>query len=217
MDNTRCQYVFKIIIIGNTCVGKSSLLLKYTRDIYTSYYEPTIGVDFGTKIVQVPNNDNQHIPIKLQLWDTAGQERFRTITQSYYKGTCGVIVVFDLTNKESFKSIENWFKEIDDFCEPDISIILIGNKCDLKELRVVTDEEIENIIKHYNVKYFETSALELDSTSIAFNILAQDIYTKMKKSGKIPKGIQIICNDNSRIVLSNKPYKKSSKKMKCCN
>ncbi len=217
MDNTRCQYVFKIIIIGNTCVGKSSLLLKYTRDIYTSYYEPTIGVDFGTKIVQVPNNDNQHIPIKLQLWDTAGQERFRTITQSYYKGTCGVIVVFDLTNKESFKSIENWFKEIDDFCEPDVSIILIGNKCDLKELRVVTDEEIENIIKHYNVKYFETSALELDSTSIAFNILAQDIYTKMKKSGKIPKGIQIICKDNSRIVLSNKPYKKSSKKMKCCN
>ena len=104
------------------------------------------------------------------------------------------------------------------FCEQDISIILIGNKCDLKNSRIVTDEEIENIIKQYNVKYFETSALELDSTSIAFNILAQDIYTKMIKSGKIAKGIQIISNDDSRIVLSNKPYKKKSlKKMKCCN
>ena len=106
MTDTGFQYVFKIIIVGNTGVGKSSLLLKYTRDIFTTNYEPTIGVDFGSLVVHIPNNNNEHTPVKLQIWDTAGQESFASITRSYYRGAAGALLVYDVTKRNSFNQLK---------------------------------------------------------------------------------------------------------------
>jgi len=213
MSDTRFQYVFKIIIVGNTGVGKSSLLLKYTRDIFSTNYEPTIGVDFGSLVVHIPDSNNEHTPVKLQIWDTAGQERFRTITKSYYKNTCGVIIVFDLTNKESFNAIPEWIDSVKQDADPNAQIILIGNKADLDSDYQITEDEIDNISMRYNIKYFETSARELDNTSIAFNILGQDIFNKVKESQNIPVGVKKMY-DPGNITLNNFPYKK--KKKRCC-
>ena len=213
MSDTGFKYVFKIIIVGNTGVGKSSLLLKYTRDIFSTNYEPTIGVDFGSMIVHIPDSNNEHTPVKLQIWDTAGQERFRTITKSYYKNTCGVVIVFDLTNKESFNAIPEWIDSIKQDADPSVEIILIGNKSDLESDYQITEDDIDNICREYDLKYFETSARELDSTSIAFNILGQDIFNKVKESQVVPVGVKKT-SDPDNISLNNFPYKK--RKRKCC-
>jgi small GTP-binding protein len=213
MADTRFQYIFKIIIVGNTGVGKSSLLLKYTRDIFSENYEPTIGVDFGSMVVNIPDSNNEHTPVKLQIWDTAGQERFRTITKSYYKNTCGVIIVFDLTNKDSFNAIPEWIDSVKQDADPNAEIILIGNKADLDSDYQVTEDEIDEIRMRYDLKYFETSAHELDTTSCAFNILGQDIFNKVKESQDIPVGVKKMY-DPDNISLDNFPYKK--KKKRCC-
>ena len=169
MNTSDNKYIFKIIIIGNTGSGKSSLLLRYTRDIFNNYYEPTIGVDFGTKQIDIPYN-NQHIPIKLQIWDTAGQERFSTITKSYYRNTCGVVIVFDLTNKESFNSIPKWINNIEDNCDSTVQKILIGNKSDLKGDIVVEKSEIDEIILRAKSLRAKVITTEKD-------------YVKIKKQG----------------------------------
>ena len=210
MNTIDNKYIFKIIIIGNTGSGKSSLLLRYTRDIFNNYYEATIGVDFGTKQIDIPYN-NQHIPIKLQIWDTAGQERFSTITKSYYRNTCGVVIVFDLTNKESFNSIPKWITNIEDNCDSTVQKILIGNKSDLKGNIVVEKSEIDEMCKKYGIRYFETSAMHLDSTSIAFNILSQNILESIDNKC-IPSGVKLINYNEIRPTISLT----KKRRKKCC-
>ena len=213
MNTKDNKYVFKIIIIGDTGSGKSSLLLRYTRDIFNSYYEPTIGVDFGTKQVNIPNN-GEHIPVKLQIWDTAGQERFNTITKSYYRNTCGVIIVFDLTNLESFYSIPKWITNVENNCNSTIQVILIGNKADLRDNIVVKQHQIDNICKKYGIKYFEASAMQLDSTSIAFNILSQNIFKSINDM-HIPNGVKIIHHNKIQNTV-DLSLKRKIKNKKCC-
>lgn len=212
MNTSDNKYVFKIIIIGNTGSGKSSLLLRYTRDIFNSYYEPTIGVDFGTKQIDIPYN-GEHIPIKLQIWDTAGQERFDTITKSYYRNTCGVVIVFDLTSSESFYSIPKWITNIKNNCNSTVEVILIGNKCDLRDDIVVEQHEIDKMCEKYGIRYFETSATQLDSTSIAFNILTQNIFENID-SRSIPPGVKLIHNDSE--IQKTIDLSKKNRKKKCC-
>lgn len=217
MANTQCKYLFKIIIVGNSGSGKSSLLLQYTRDKWTPYYEPTIGVDFGTKLVHVPDTNNKHIPIKLQLWDTAGQERFRTITTSYYKGACGVVIVFDLTNIDSFNAIPMWLDSVYDGCKPESVIILVGNKSDLPEERVVTESQINTLVEEYGLKYFETSAKDQVSTAIAFNIMAQDIFIKIKHLSILPTGVKLMYHSfDKKTIDINQPNNSRNRRIKCC-
>ena len=124
--------IFKILIIGDSSVGKSNLLLRYTDDIFHEHFLPTIGVDFKIKNLIISNQT-----IKLNIWDTAGQERFKTITATYYKGSQGVIVVFDITDRNTFLNVNNWLEEIKKNAGNNISIILVGNKCDKEGERVV--------------------------------------------------------------------------------
>jgi Ras-related protein Rab-1A len=116
-----------VLLIGNSGVGKSSLLVRFAEDIFTDNFMPTIGVDFKIKTVDVDSKQ-----IKLQIWDTAGQERFKTITSSYYKGAHGIIVVYDITDRESFSNIQTWMAEVEKHASDNISRILVGNKCDLE-------------------------------------------------------------------------------------
>jgi small GTP-binding protein len=147
-----CDYLFKIIAIGDSGVGKSSLITQYVDNIFTDSYISTIGVDFKIKTIE-------HLgkTIKLQIWDTAGQERFRTITTSYYRGANGIIIVFDKTNKQTFLNIDKWLDEVKYHSKENVKIILIGNKSDLPDIEV-TEKEIIDFCKNNNMCYIETSA-----------------------------------------------------------
>jgi Ras-related protein Rab-1A len=150
------EQLFKIVITGNSAVGKSSLLFRFCDDTFRDMYLSTIGVDFRFRSLEV-----EGVGVKLQIWDTAGQERFRTITSSYYKGAQGIAIVFDLTNLKSFEDIgKYWLREVKNFGDPDIIMMLIGSKLDLadEENRKVPREEAEQFAKENGLVYFEVSA-----------------------------------------------------------
>lgn len=153
------DYLFKIIIIGNSAVGKSSLLLKFTDRTFLANQISTIGVDFKIQTMQIDDKI-----IKLQIWDTAGNERFKTITTSYYRNSNGICIVFDITNKESFNSLPDWFSEIDRFASDNVCKILIGNKSDLEKQRQVSKEDAKELANKYKIDYIEASAK--DSTNV---------------------------------------------------
>ena len=121
------DYLFKVLLIGNSGVGKSSLLVRFADDVFTDNFMPTIGVDFKIKTLMVDDKS-----AKLQIWDTAGQERFKTITSSYFKGAHGVLVTYDITDRESFNAIQKWMGEVEKHASDSIACILVGNKCDLE-------------------------------------------------------------------------------------
>lgn len=154
--------LYKILIIGDSGVGKTSILNRFSTDTFNESFISTIGVDFKIKKINVNGTD-----VKLQVWDTAGQERFRTITSSYYRGAHGIIIVFDVSDRESFLNVDHWIKEIDSFCvNRNIQKILIGNKIDLE--RKVTHEEANYMALKYGITYLEVSS-KFPNTSLDSN------------------------------------------------
>jgi len=166
-------YLFKLIIIGDANVGKSCLLLRFIDKRFRENHELTIGVEFGSKIININN-----IPIKLQIWDTAGQEYFRSITRSYYRGSIGALLVFDINNKNTFEKLKSWINEIHLNANSNITILLIGNKNDLLNREVTYDEALYFSIQH-NLLYIETSAKTYDNIDNAFNLITNEIYNKI--------------------------------------
>ena len=164
--------VFKIIVVGDAGVGKTSLALRYTQNTFTEEYIVTIGVNFLSKLVKI-NNDR----VKLQIWDTGGQERFAYIRPSYYKGATGAIITYDITNRESFIHLPRWLKELDKYCEGLITV-LVGNKADLEDRRQVEYSEGEDFAKSYSLPFFETSAKENKNVVDVFEYLARAIYNE---------------------------------------
>ena len=126
------DYLFKVLLIGNSGVGKSSLLLRFADDVFHENFMPTIGVDFKIRTIEVDGKT-----IKLQIWDTAGQDRFKTITSSYYRGAHGIIVTYDITDRDSFAKVSEWMSEVDKHSDKNISRILVGNKKDLEDQREI--------------------------------------------------------------------------------
>eukprot|EP01120_Amphizonella_sp_Union-15-10_P005984 TRINITY_DN1850_c0_g2_i1.p1 TRINITY_DN1850_c0_g2~~TRINITY_DN1850_c0_g2_i1.p1 ORF type:complete len:188 (+),score=41.44 TRINITY_DN1850_c0_g2_i1:38-601(+) len=163
---TEYDKLLKVLIIGDSSVGKSSLLVQYTEGNFTDTFISTIGVDFK---IQTLNMNGQRV--RLQIWDTAGQEKFRTITSSYYRGTHGVIVVFDLSNQETFDHVQNWMAEIDKSCGTKVKKLLVGNKSDLE--KTVSEEQIKELIENENIPYIETSAKNCSNVKEAFKKLAE--------------------------------------------
>lgn len=163
------DHLFKLVLIGDSGVGKSCLLLRFADDSFTDTYISTIGVDFRFRTVTIDN-----ITVKLQIWDTAGQERFRTITSAYYRGAHGIIVVYDITNKESFGNIEEWLSEVNRHATEDTQKVLVGNKCDLVEKREVLISEAQDLAKKKEMAFLETSA------KIATNV-EEAFFTMTKK------------------------------------
>eukprot|EP00350_Pseudokeronopsis_sp_OXSARD2_P004800 CAMPEP_0170555318 /NCGR_PEP_ID=MMETSP0211-20121228/13223_1 /TAXON_ID=311385 /ORGANISM="Pseudokeronopsis sp., Strain OXSARD2" /LENGTH=208 /DNA_ID=CAMNT_0010865091 /DNA_START=57 /DNA_END=683 /DNA_ORIENTATION=+ len=207
--NAEYDYLFKVLLIGNSGVGKSSLLLRFADDVFTDNFMPTIGVDFKIRTIEVDRKT-----IKLQIWDTAGQERFKTITSSYYKGAHGIIVTYDITDRESFSAIENWMGEVEKHASDNISRILVGNKSDLDEQRQVTTDEGKECAEHYNVRFLETSAKDCKNVEEAFTIMTREIKSRVAITQ--PKR-PVQENSTTRISKSTAQTKKiSEKKNSCC-
>ena len=164
------DFLFKLLLIGKSAVGKSSLLLRFSDNIFNEVSLPTIGVDFKIRTIDLSGKT-----VKLQIWDTAGQERFRTITSSYYKGTHGIILTYDITDKQSFKDIENWLTEVEKFANENVIKLLVGNKSDLESSRQVKFEEGKEFADSLGIQFIETSAKNSSNVEKAFFTLANEI------------------------------------------
>ena len=208
--------IFKIVIIGNPNTGKSSLLNTVTNRVFDNSYTMTIGVDFATKTVNI-KKDDRLVSIKLQIWDTAGQESFRSITRSYYREAAGIIIVYDITNEESYESLNQWIEDSKYFSREGIPIIVCGNKCDLDTIRAINFKDAYDYCKTNELLYFETSAKNTKNVNNLFEKIAELIYEKNKESilsNKKLIGIKKIDSSHKRIKLLNQ---KGSSKQKCCN
>jgi len=198
------DYMIKVLVIGDSGVGKSSFVVRYTDDIYINSYISTIGVDFKVNKFEINNKI-----IKMQLWDTAGQERFRTITYSYYRGSHAVILVFDITNRDSFLNLNSWLNEINKYCNCDnIYITLIGNKTDLNDDRAVSFDEANKFANDNNMKYYEISTLNSEYSNI--NNIFYNIGLHLINNNCINS---IQNNTNINIKNSNKNKNKNN----CCD
>ena len=167
------DYLFKILLIGNSAVGKSSLLLRFAENTFPESFLPTIGVDFKIKTFLLEGQT-----VKLQIWDTAGQERFKTITSSYYKGAHGIIIVFDITDEQSFKDIPTWLEEVESHADHDVVQVIIGNKTDLEEKRQVPKEKAQEYADSLGFTYLESSAKQCVGVQEAFLTMTKEIKEK---------------------------------------
>lgn len=168
--NPEYDYLFKLLLIGDSGVGKSCLLLRFADDTYTESYISTIGVDFKIRTIQMDGK-----VIKLQIWDTAGQERFRTITSSYYRGAHGIIVVYDVTDQVSFNNVKQWMQEIQRYACDSVCRLLVGNKSDLVEKKMVDTNTAKEYSESMGVPFLETSAKNSVNVEQAFMTMAGEI------------------------------------------
>ncbi|CBY21653.1 unnamed protein product [Oikopleura dioica] len=171
------DYMFKLLIIGNSAVGKTSFLFRYADDSYTSAFVSTVGIDFKVKTVQRNNKR-----VKLQIWDTAGQERYRTITTAYYRGAMGFILMYDITNEDSFNAVQDWATQIKTYSWDSAKVMLVANKADMENERVVSTERGEELARQLGFDFFETSAKENLNVAQSFDRLVDVICDKMAES-----------------------------------
>jgi Ras-related protein Rab-1A len=176
MTTSEYDFVFKILLIGNSAVGKSSLLMRFADDIFHETFLPTIGVDFKIRTIE-----HEGSKIKLQMWDTAGQEKFKTITAAYYKGAQGIVLVFDLCDKKSFADIKTWLSEVNRLSTDESVKILVGNKSDLINDRQVSKEEAERFAENEGMIYYEASAKNNSKVDTIFRHLSDAMKEKFSK------------------------------------
>ena len=181
------DYLFKLLLIGDSGVGKSSLLLRFSDDTYETTFCSTIGVDFKIKTVELDGK-----VVKLQIWDTAGQERFRTITSSYYRGAHGIIIVYDVTDTESFDNVKNWLKEIDKNAAESVQKLLVGNKSDLASKKAVDYGAAKELADEMAMPFLEASAKNSSNVEAAFMAMTSAIksahdQTKLSEPSRKPQ------------------------------
>ena len=194
MSKDKKEVLYKILLLGDSSVGKTCFLMRYTDNTFQEIHMSTIGLDYKLKNVQLDDGKM----VKIQIWDTAGQDRFRSITKNYYKGAHGIILIYDITNKKSFENVRTWINQIKEEVSEKVSIILVGNKIDDEEHRVVATDDGEKIAKELGLMFFECSAksgVNIDST---FNELVKktvENYSKVSKGEtlKNKKGGKKIC------------------------
>ena len=203
-NNEEEEIKIKIMLLGESQIGKTSLIQRYVKNNFNLSYITTVGIDFQLKQIKMNNKS-----IKLQIWDTAGQERFKNITKSYFHSSDGFIVGYDITSRLSFTNVSTWLKEINDNAPEEIQKILIGNKCDLNE-REVTTEEGQKLAEENGMKFFETSAKNDINVKETFESITKDILdAQYKEEGE---------SRNSLVIDRNIEKKKDEEKKKkgCC-
>ena len=204
-ENINYELLYKIIIIGDAAVGKSNILTRYSKNEFSENTKSTVGVELGVKFIKVKG-----INAKIQIWDTAGQARYRSITSSYYKGSHGCFIVYDITNESSFDNVEKWYEYVQKEAGKNISIILVGNKCDLENERKITKEKGQEKAKNLQCAFFETSALSGVNISEIFEELTNNIY-ESTGGVKNEDEFDIEFENDNKVVNLNKSEKKS-----CC-
>merc|ERR1712038_1779616 len=165
------DYLFKVVLIGDSGVGKSNLLSRFTRNEFNLESKSTIGVEFATRSINVDGRT-----IKAQIWDTAGQERYRAITAAYYRGAVGALLVYDIAKHLTYENVERWLKELRDHADSNIVIMLVGNKSDLRHLRAVPTDEAKSFAETNNLSFIETSALDSTNVETAFHNILTEIH-----------------------------------------
>eukprot|EP00291_Cryptomonas_curvata_P010234 CAMPEP_0172202226 /NCGR_PEP_ID=MMETSP1050-20130122/30514_1 /TAXON_ID=233186 /ORGANISM="Cryptomonas curvata, Strain CCAP979/52" /LENGTH=217 /DNA_ID=CAMNT_0012880113 /DNA_START=83 /DNA_END=736 /DNA_ORIENTATION=+ len=165
------DYLFKVVLIGDSGVGKSNLLSRFTRNEFNLESKSTIGVEFATRSIQVDGKT-----LKAQIWDTAGQERYRAITSAYYRGAVGALLVYDIAKHVTFENVDRWLKELRDHADHNIVIMLVGNKSDLRHLRAVATDDAKSYAEQRNLSFIETSALDSTNVEQAFQTILTEIY-----------------------------------------
>lgn len=224
MDNKETEFdmIFKVLIIGDSGVGKSNLLLRFIKNEYSEHLKSTVGAEFSSKLMTV-----DQVVVKVQIWDTAGQERYRSMTDIYYKGAKGVLIIFDLTNIESFNNINRWVDEFKMKSDSNSIMIMVGNKNDLIEKRVVSRETAEIKAKQLSMAYFETSAKDNVNVELAFTVLVEKIVNKYQviltdgDPDNLEDGLKLDQDENDENEDSNSVDSKGKKKKKssiknCC-
>ncbi|KAI9639025.1 ras family-domain-containing protein [Dioszegia hungarica] len=170
-ESSNYDYLFKVVLIGDSGVGKSNLLSRFTRGEFNLESKSTIGVEFATRSIDVDGKT-----VKAQIWDTAGQERYRAITSAYYRGAVGALLVYDIAKHGTYDNVVRWLKELRDHADSNIVIMLVGNKSDLKHLRAVPTEEARAFSTENGLSFIETSALDASNVEGAFQTILTDIY-----------------------------------------
>ncbi|XP_072548506.1 ras-related protein Rab-25b [Salminus brasiliensis] len=176
------NFVFKVVLIGESGVGKSNLLSRFTKNEFNHDSRTTIGVEFSTRTVQLNS-----LTIKAQIWDTAGLERYRAITSAYYRGAVGALLVYDISKHLTYESAERWLKELYDHADPHIVVMLVGNKSDLASIRSVPTEDAKDFAEKNGLLFMETSALESTNVETAFNSVLTEIHKKVS-SKEVTRG-----------------------------
>ena len=212
MDDEEYSIIFKMILVGDSGVGKTNILSRYVNNEFSETTKSTVGVELGYKIEEINNTK-----VKVQIWDTAGQERYKSITNTYYKGAKGALIVYDISRKESFLNVDKWIGDLKEFGEENVCILLIGNKCDLENMRQVSTDDVSKKAQQYNIGFCETSALSAKNIDFAFQKLIKLVAEKMphidEKYGNQSSVISTGLSLDTKIISEEKRPKKNKK---CC-
>ena len=198
------KFIFKVLLLGNTNVGKSALVLRFVDDICNDNFVPTIGVDFSLKKLEIDQKK-----IKMQIWDNQGQERFKTVLPSYYRGVHGILLVYDVTEKDSFNNLNYWLMEIEKNANKNVIKVLIGNKTDLEDKRVISYNQGKEFADMHGLKFVETSVKKNKNVREAFEILGREIM-----AANLDKTIDKQ-KQNKKITVSKAQDLNAQKKQKC--
>lgn len=217
------DFIFKLVVLGDSYVGKTNIVTRYFRDSFSLESKATVGVEFFAKLL-----DYKDKKIKAQIWDTAGQERYRSITNSYYQGSKGVLIIFDLSKLDSFNNVNRWVNEYKMNSDSSSIMVLVGNKCDLIDQRVVTKEIAETKANQLSLAYFETSAKDNINVDLAFTSLLEQIthkyqviLTDERNESILTEGVKINfdsqnCSIDSSENEKNKRKNSINKLDQCC-
>ena len=208
MEDENYEMMFKVVLVGDSFVGKTNIMSKYLKNEFHEDSKATVGVEFGSKQFIIEGHT-----IKAQIWDTAGQERYKAITSAYYKGAKGAFIVYDITRKASFESVERWVNDLNAAADKKLTILLIGNKCDLEDQRQVTKEQGEEKAGKLEMAFMETSALSGENLDKAFIMMVKEVYKKCHDE-ILAEGDLDIIEGGEDINLAKK--KENNEAKNCC-
>uniref|UniRef100_A0A7N8Y8M4 RAB11a, member RAS oncogene family, like n=1 Tax=Mastacembelus armatus TaxID=205130 RepID=A0A7N8Y8M4_9TELE len=201
----------KLVLIGDSGVGKSNLLSRFTRNEFNLESKSTIGVEFATRSIQVEGKT-----IKAQIWDTAGQERYRAITSAYYRGAVGALLVYDIAKHLTYENAERWLKELQDHADSNIVIMLVGNKSDLRHLRAVPTDEAKAFAEKHGLSFLETSALDSSNVELAFQTILTAIYNIVSQRQMSGRSDSDFSPASNVVPITVEPTQNSASKGVCC-
>ena len=206
MEDDNYEMMFKVVLVGDSFVGKTNIMSKYLKNEFHEDSKATVGVEFGSRQFNIEG----HV-IKAQIWDTAGQERYKAITSAYYKGAKGAFIVYDITRKESFDNVTKWAEQLKSTADKNLTIIIVGNKTDLEDQRQVTSEEGQNKANELESAFIETSAASGSNLDKAFEMMINEVYKKCHEEMLAEGDVEIEGGED--INLAKKP---DNPKKACC-